>query len=188
MPMPLNDMSARPSLGLSLIQTLVLYALAEHQGGHARQIQVQARGHCFEIEDDGRGHALARTVEGAPYLRLIYQHLDLPLQGGPTPPVQLQGLGMSLLNRLCAELEVTVHKADATLALAFAHGQLLRHELLPPSPGRRGNRLAGRVDAGLSPQPVDEAELGQWLRQIQAGSPGVALFFNGERLAVDSAG
>ena len=36
---------------------------------------------------------------------------------------------MSLLNRLCAELVVTVRRAESTLTLRFESGELVNHEL-----------------------------------------------------------
>ena len=71
-----------------------------------------------------------RTVEGSPYLDFIYTHLDYPFGVGSTKPVQLHGLGMSLLNRLCAELKVSVRKATATLSLRFEAGRLVHNELI----------------------------------------------------------
>ena len=71
----------------AVVRTLVMYALAEAQAGHARTIQVTTDGAAFSVADDGRGHPLAREVEGTPYLQLVYTHLDHPFGPcvGPLP-------------------------------------------------------------------------------------------------------
>ena len=127
----------------SVVQTLVLYSLAEHQLGHSKRIQVTASEHSFSIEDDGRGHAIGRSVEGSPYLDFIYCHLDYPYEERKAKPIQLQGLGMSLLNRLCAELIVSVRKTEATLTLRFQSGRLVSHELNEATNQVTGNKRGG---------------------------------------------
>jgi DNA gyrase/topoisomerase IV subunit B len=166
----------------SLVQTLVLYSLAEHQLGHAKSILVTAREHQFSIEDDGRGHAIGRRVEGSPYLDFVYCHLDFPYQYRKSKPIQLQGLGMSLLNRLCAELVVTVRKREATLTLRFQGGSLSSHELTDTKNEVTGNKVSGTVHPDLGHRPVDERALEQWLHAVAQTSPSLQLFFNGQRL------
>jgi DNA gyrase/topoisomerase IV subunit B len=166
----------------SAVQTLVLYSLAEHQLGHASTIRVQAIGDSFTVEDDGRGHAIGRTVEGAPYLDFIYCHLDFPYGTGQSKPVQLQGLGMSLLNRLCAELVVTVRRHDATLVQRFVRGRLVGHELIEGRNEVTGNKIAGTVHAAIGAVAFDERPLAKWLQRVQETSPSLRLFFNGQLL------
>lgn len=97
------------------VRALILYSLAEHQLGHATTIRVTANGNSFSVGDDGRGHASARTVASAPYLKFIYNHFDYSFGLDEAAPVQLQGAGMSLINSLCSELTVEVRKSDAML-------------------------------------------------------------------------
>jgi len=172
-----------PNVTSSVIQTLVLYSLAEHQLGHATSIRVTANGHAFAVEDDGRGHAVNRTVEGSPYLDFIYTHLDYPFRPGSTKPVQLHGLGMSLLNRLCAELKVSVRKSTATMNMTFESGRLVHHELVESANEITGNTISGRVDSRHESGAIDESALCQWLLGILAGSPSLRLRFNGQALS-----
>ena len=172
----------------SIVQTLVLYALAEHQLGHAKTIRVSARGQAFSVEDDGRGHAVNRVVEGAPYLDFIYCHLDYPYKSRQAKPVQLQGLGMSLLNRLCADLLVTVRKPGQTLQLQFQNGGLLSHTLTPSANQQTGNTVAGSVHPGLAPTPTNEAALQQWLLGVLQASPLLQVHFNGQPLVLPQGG
>ena len=138
--------------------------------------------HSFSIEDDGRGHAIGRSVEGSPYLDFIYCHLDYPYEERKAKPIQLQGLGMSLLNRLCAELIVSVRKTEATLTLRFQSGRLVSHELNEATNQVTGNKVSGTVHPDLGPAPIDERALEQWLQELLAASPLLQLVFNGQQL------
>lgn len=171
-----------PDITSCVVRTLVLYALAEFQLGHATSIRILASGHAFEVGDDGRGHAIERIVDGSPYLAFVYDHLQYPFASGVGAPVQLQGLGLSLLNRLCARLDVTVRKRTATLQMAFANGHLVRHERIDAGTDTTGTALAGRIDERLADRPVDEAALRQWLLAIAAAHPSLRLWFNGDAL------
>jgi DNA gyrase/topoisomerase IV subunit B len=172
----------------SVVQTLVLYSLAEHQLGHARTIRVTAQGHSFSIQDDGRGHAVNREIEGSPYLDFIYGHLDYPYKERIAKPVQLQGLGMSLLNRLCTELHVSVRKPAVTLRLHFQHGHLLSHEVTQSPNQETGNTVAGTVNQSAAPVPTDEAALEKWLLSVLDASPTLRLYFNGQPLNCPASG
>jgi hypothetical protein len=55
----------------SVVRALVLYSLTEFQSGHATAIRVTADVHSFSVADDGRGHAIGRTVDGLPYLKFV---------------------------------------------------------------------------------------------------------------------
>lgn len=86
-----NESPPEPAdIAACVVRALVLYSLAEFQSGHARTIRVTAKGSSFSVEDDGRGHAICRTVEGSPYLRFVYAHLEYPFEPGQGNPVQLQ--------------------------------------------------------------------------------------------------
>ena len=166
----------------SVVQTLVLYSLAEHQLGHAKSVRVTASECAFSVEDDGRGHAIGRSVEGAPYLDFIYCHLEFPYKERVAKPIQLHGLGMSLVNRLCSELTVSVRKTEATLTLRFQNGRLVSEELVKATNRVTGNTVAGTVHPKLGLELVDEQALKQWLQILLAASPSLRLFFNGRHL------
>lgn len=119
----------------------------------------------------------------APYLRLIYQQFDDLAQGEGAWPVQLQGLGLSLINRLCAELRVSVRRPPRCLTLVFAHGVRIHHAVQDASDDRHGNHLAGRLIAeGLGPGPgepgLDVLRLRAWLEALAQVHPGLSLHFN----------
>lgn len=172
----------QPSVTSSVVRALVLYSLAEGQLGHASTIRVTSRGRSFSVEDDGRGHAITRTVDGAPYLKFIYNHLDYPFEAGQPQAIQLQGIGMSLLNSLCIALHVTVRKHDATLRMVFEQGRLISHEVGDATSENTGNAISGEVSAGIESRSVDEQALKEWLRAIAATSPALHLYFNGQEL------
>jgi DNA gyrase/topoisomerase IV subunit B len=172
----------------SVLQTLVLYSLAEHQNGHAKIISVAAAGHSFSVEDDGRGHAIGRSIEGSPYLNFIYCHLDYPYEDRKPKPIQLQGLGMSLLNRLCTELAVSVCKNNASLSIRFQDGRLVSHELTEAANETTGNKVSGKVNTAVWRQPLDEKAMEQWLLILLEASPSLHLFFNGQQLRQRASG
>ena len=120
----MRDVTRSDPLDLTacLVRALALYSLAEFQSGHATTIRVSAAGASFSVVDDGRGHAIERTVDGSPYLKFVYAHLDYPFQTSHGSLIQLHGIGMSLINILCSELSVAARKRDAALRLEFLNG------------------------------------------------------------------
>lgn len=175
-------LGAQPTVTENVVKTLVLYALAEFQLGHATQIRVSARGHTFSVEDDGRGHAIDRTVAGTPYLKFIYNHLDFPFGEAEGGSVQLQGLAMSLLNGLCSELTVAVAKRTCALRMRFANGELVEQEISEVRAESTGTSISGTVNAALESRPVAERALEAWLGTVCAASPKLKLSFNGQDL------
>ncbi len=169
-------------LAAGLVRALVLYSLAEFQSGHATTIRVLAEGTSFSVADDGRGHAIERAIGGASYLKFVYTHLDYPFEASQGAPVQLQGIGMSLINALCSELSVTVRKAEATLRLSFRDGQLDGSELIDVSSKETGNTVAGTISPQLQKGCVGTLQLEQWLQGVLAGCPSLNILFNGREL------
>ena len=161
------------------VRALLLYALVEFQSGHATTIRITAERNSFSISDDGRGHSLDRMVEGTPYLKFIYSHFDYPFDAGHALPVQLQGIGMSLVNSLCTDLDVTVRKRDETLQLHFRDGKLHDSSRTKVASGETGVTVAGTINSQLSDVGVDVQRLRHWLLEVAASSPSLKLFFNG---------
>ena len=180
-----NSLPHEPSgIALSVIQALVLYSLVEHQLGHAKSIRVTANEHTFSVADDGRGHAVNRTVEGAPYLNFIYSQLDYPFEAGEEKSIQIQGIGMSLLNRLCSVLSVSVRKPEATLNMNFENGTLVHHEFLALGSSSIGTEISARIDTRFERQAVNPEVLRHWLLGVLAASPSLRLSFNGQVLVL----
>ena len=160
----------------------MLYSLAEFQSGYSTTIRVNAEARSFSIEDNGRGHAIERTVAGSPYLQFVYTHLDYPFAPARGAPVQLQGIGMSLINTLCCELTVTARKQDATLRMSFQGGSLCGQELYEVRSEGTGNTISGTVDSQFQKCGMDTQKLQQWLLRVLAASPCLKLFFNGQEI------
>ena len=180
-------MPKRTGLTINALRALVLYSLAEHQLGHATTIRVTTNGNSFSVGDDGRGHSIARTVASAPYLKFIYNHFDYPFGSNDAAPVQLQGIGMSLINSLCSELTVEVRKPDSMLRLTFRKGQLCGNEvrdIVTPA-GEAGNTISGTVRPELGGDGVDNTSLALWLRQLLPAHPLLRIVFNGEMLQTE---
>ena len=165
-------------IAAAVVRALVLYSLAEFQSGHATTIRVHAKGLSFEVSDDGRGHAVDRTVAGLPYMNLVYTHLDFPFAQSDAPPVQLHTLGLSFINTLCSELVVTVHRQGASLRRNYRDGHLVGEETLSTGSTETGNAIAGALSSRLQPCAVDERRLRQWLGSVAAASSGLWLYFN----------
>ena len=165
-----------------VFRAMTLYALAEHQSGNASALTLSASGNAFSVSDNGRGHGIDRTAEGVPYLRFIYSHFDYPFGSSTDAAVQLQGLGMSLLNSLCSKLQLTVRKPQETLSLSFCFGRLCEERRVREPNAESGNTLQGEVRAELQPRPTDAAQLEAWLGLVQRANPGLRIRFNGKEL------
>lgn len=162
----------------AIVRALVLYSLAEFQAGHATTIRVHAHGVSFEVSDDGRGHAVDRTVAGLPYMDFVYSHLDFPFAKSAAPPVQLHAIGLSFINTLCSQLVVTVNRQGSSIRRTYRDGHLIGDETLSTGSGETGNAIAGALSSRLQPVAVDEQRLRHWLGSIAAASPGLMLYFN----------
>jgi len=170
------------------VRALMLYSLAEFQSGHATTIRVTADGHSFGISDDGRGHPLDKTVEGIAYLDFIYTHFDHPFGSERGAPVQLQGIGMSLINALCSELTLTVRKANETLRVQFVEGRLHHRERTTVPSAETGISVVAVLNPQLQSGAADTQRLEAWLKGVWASSPKLKLFFNGRPLHLPAAG
>ena len=175
-------------LAFDAVRTLVLYSVAEVQSGYAKTIRVAADGTSFSVSDDGRGHAIERMVSDSPYLKFIYTHLDFPFGSNQAATIQLQGLGMSLLNTLCRQLTVTVRKPEATLHLSFQDGQFLRSERVDAASEKTGNTVAGTIKPELQTAAIDLPQLHTWLLGVLCATPSLQLFLNNHELQRNSHG
>lgn len=169
-------------LAATAVRALVLYALAEFQSGRATTIHVTARGAEFGVSDDGRGHPPDKLLEGTPYLRFVYTHFDYPFEAGRAAPVQLQGIGMSLVNALSAQLTLVLRKPEETLQLCFAEGRLQQQTRTPGPNAATGVSVHGRLRPGLCTVPAPGPALEDGLRAIVRAHPTLRLFFNGDPL------
>ncbi len=166
-----------------LARVLVLYAVAEAQAGHVTRIDVLAQGHTFGVSDDGRGHSIDKKIDGTNYLSFIYSQFQFPFSKPEPGPVQLQGIGMSLLNSLCSNLEVTVTRAGQRLQLVFELGTLLSQRREPAPEAGSGNRLVGTVAAQETPTISEGHLLIEWLTELMPCLPGVCITLNGQPLS-----
>ena len=160
----------------------MLYALSEFQSGSARTIRVTAKGTAFSVADDGRGHSIDKTVEGTSYLKFIYQHFDYPFESGGAAPIQLQGIGMSLINAMCSELVMIVGKRDDTLQMWFCQGQPHRNERTAVLSEVTGVTISAEIHSQLQSTAVDTVQLEEWLLSLLIPHPTLTLFFNGQQL------
>lgn len=160
----------------------MLYSLLEFQSGHATTIRVTAQGGTFSIADDGRGHPIDRTVDGTSYIDFIYTHFDYPFASGRSAPIQLQGIGMSMVNAICSELALTVKKRDATLHVLFRDGQLSESNRVVVESEETGITVAAKLQPQLQGSGVATRQLEEWLQGVLDVSPTLKLFFNGRQL------
>lgn len=173
---PVLDLTA------TAVRALMLYSLLEFQSGHATTIRVTAEGNTFSITDNGRGHSIDKSVDGTAYLKFIYTHFDYPFESGRSPPIQLQGIGMSLVNAMCSELRLTVRKSDATLQLLFRDGQLCESNRTDVVSAETGITVSAQINPQLQGNGVAADRLEAWLLGVLAASPTLKLFFNGRQL------
>ena len=180
----MNDRLAPEYLDLTAqaVRVLTLYSLAELQSGHASAIRVGVDGSSFCVADDGRGHAIDRTVAGLRYLQFIYTHFDYPFAACEGGPVQLHGIGMSLLNALCSELSVVVHKTDSTFRMTYQHGRLCREEHVNTPAESTGMAVSGVINPVLPCNQTKVKDIEQWLLGVLASNPTLQLHFNDTEL------
>lgn len=164
------------------VRALLLYSLAEFQSGHATTIRITAEGTSFSIADNGRGHPIDRAVNGTPYINFIYTHFDYPFESGQSSPIQLQGIGMSLVNALCSELALTVKKRDETLQLLFKDGALQNKSRTTVESEETGITVSGTINPQLPRSGVAAERLEDWLLTVLASSPALKLYFNNRQL------
>ncbi len=169
-------------LAATAVRALVLYSLMEFQSGHATTLRVTAEGSIFGISDDGRGHPPDKVLEGTNYLAYIYTHFDYPFAGGRGGPVQLQGIGMSLVNALCSALTLTVRKRDRTLTMTFDNGRLVASDTVEAPNEGTGLTVSCRLRPEVPAGGAGTAELEAWLLGLTVVHPTLKLFFNGREL------
>jgi DNA gyrase subunit B len=160
----------------------MLYSLLEFQSGHATTIRVTARGSSFSIADNGRGHPIDKSVDGTSYLKFVYTHFDYPFETGRSAPIQLQGIGMSLVNAMCSELRLTVRKTEAKLELLFRDGQLCENQRTAEQSDETGITVSVQINPQLQSGGVATPQLEAWLLDVLAVHPSLKLYFNGRQL------
>ena len=184
-----NNSATNPSdVTAILVRALVLYALAEFQSGNASTLRVSAEGCSFSVSDDGRGHAIDRNVAGKAYLPFIYTHLEYPFAAGESSPVQLHGIGMSVLNALCSELSVVVQKKTVTLFLNYRGGYLYEDLRTDNGNEATGTAVSGKVSSHIQRAETNVIGIEHWLTGILGANPGLKLYFNEKELHALHAG
>jgi len=164
------------------VRALALYSLAEFQTGHATTLRVRMDGRSFGVTDDGRGHAIERSIDGLAYLTFVYTHLDYPFKTSRGAAIQLHGIGTSLVNVLCSELVVTARKRHATLHMHFLNGRLHKQHVVEVDSDRTGNAIAGTIRKPLHFEDAGPESIRQWLRDVSLANPSLHLHFNDETL------
>ena len=175
-PAPLLDLTS------TAVRALMLYSLLEFQSGHATTIRVTAEGNAFSIADNGRGHPLDKTVDGTSYLKFIYTHFDYPFDSDRGAEIQLQGIGIFLVNAMCSALTLTVKKRDATLQMQFRDGQLCESNRAAVVSEETGITISAQINPQLQGGGTATEPLEAWLLGVLAVSPSLKLYFNGRQL------
>jgi len=166
----------------TILRALFLYHLAEYQSGNAKSIKIDVQNYSFRISDDGRGHAIQRTINGLPYLQLVYSHLEYPFGLDTDTPIQLHTIGMSIINSLCTELVVTVYKMENVYIKYYRDGQFNREETRENPENYTGTIVAGKFNTTLFPDEIDLQSLEKWLKGIKSINKPLKLIFNGKDL------
>ena len=166
----------------AVVRALILYHLAEYQSGNATMIKVNIQNHTFRVRDNGRGHAINRTINSLPYLRLVYSQLEYPFGLDMDTPIQLHTIGISLINSLCKELVVTVHKTEKTYIQHYQRGQLNKEEILEKQESITGTAIEGTIDPDLFTEEIDLQNFEKWLKEIKSTNQQLRLFYNEKEL------
>lgn len=166
----------------TVVRALILYHLAEYQSGNATTIKVNIQNHTFRVCDNGRGHAIHRTINGLPYLRLVYSQLEYPFGLDTDTPIQLHTIGISLINSLCSELIVTVYKTEKTYIIHYKHGQLNKEEIMDNQETVTGTSIEGKIDPDLFSEEIDLQNFEKWLKEIKSTNQQLRLIYNEKEL------
>jgi len=166
----------------SIIRALFLYHLAEYQYGNATTIKVNIQNHNFGTSDNGRGHSVDKKIDGFPYLRLVYSQLEYPFGLDINTPIQLHTIGMSLINSLCSELDVTIYKTEKKYIKHYKDGLLNREEIGENQENVTGTKIEGKINTDFFPEKIDTQDLEQWLKSIKSINKQLTLFFNEKEL------
>jgi DNA gyrase/topoisomerase IV subunit B len=166
----------------TILRALILYHLAEYQSGNATTIHINVQKDTFKVSDNGRGHAIGRTINGMPYLRLVYSQLEYPFDLDSDTPIQLHTIGISMINSLCKELVVTVRKEENILKQYYKDGKLEKEEIEENQEERTGNTLEGQINTDLVSDEVVLQNIGEWLIKIKSINKSLRLFFNDKEL------
>ena len=167
---------------IAVVRALVLYHLAEYQSGNATTIKVNIQNHTFRVSDNGRGHAIDRTINDLPYLRLVYSQLEYPFGLETDTPIQLHTIGISLINSLCSELVVTVSKTEKTYIKHYKQGQLNKEEIMDNQETVTGTAIEGKINPDLFPEEIDLQNFETWLKEIKSIHQQLRLFYNEKEL------
>jgi DNA gyrase/topoisomerase IV subunit B len=177
-----TDVTLDLDLAATVVRACVLYSLMEFQSGSATTIKVAKHGSAFSVSDDGRGHPLDKMLEGTPYTAFVYTHFDYPFESARAAPIQLQGIGMSLVNAMCGELLLTVRKQSETLTILFKDGQFRESNRCASERQETGVTVQAVLRQGLTAGEANDRQLESWLQGIVQVHPALQLFFNGELL------
>jgi DNA gyrase/topoisomerase IV subunit B len=170
---------AEPSSpAMAVVQTVVMYSLAEAISGQARNVWVSLQGDRFSVRDDGRGHSAERTVGDLPYLEFIYSQLQPSLFKLPGTEVQLHGAGMSLVNALCTNLTVRAARNGFIDIRFYRNAVLERRERMAGNAEESGNTVSGQLSASIVEGGVSEHHLATWLRAMFASVRSTRAYLN----------
>lgn len=164
------------NLYTALFKALFCYHLAEFQGGYASRINVFVKNDQFTIADNGRGHSMNRTVDGIPYLKMVYNHLRIPFDGR-IPSVQLHTIGISLINELSKSLEIRIKRKIGTQVHQFEYGTPVKSFQEENPSGETGNRITCRFEIKEDMKP-STSEVLCYLEQIKQAYPELKIFLN----------
>jgi DNA gyrase/topoisomerase IV subunit B len=89
---------------------------------------------------------------------------------------------MSLINSLCSELDVTVHKAEKAYTTHFKDGRLNKEEIRENQERVTGTTVEGKLDPDLFPEGIDVQELEQWFIGVKSVHQQLRLFYNGKEV------
>ena len=172
-----------------LIWEVVDNSIDEALAGHARTIHVKLKndGSC-EVSDDGRGIPVeVHPSEGIPAVELVLTRIHAggkfdkdtyKVSGG------LHGVGVSCVNALSTNLEVTVHRDGKVHRMAFQLGETVRPLEVTGDTDRTGTTVCFKPDSAIFSTVEFEYEIVQKrLRETAylVGSRGVRITLEDER-------
>lgn len=173
----MQETESMMNIKLAMFKTVMAYVITEYLGGHADTVKVTMDGDVVSISDNGRGHAVDNTLNGIPYLEIVYGQLSLFDRNPNMNAFQLHALGMSLFSEMCESIHLTVAKNGVIREYGISNGTVTRiSECADPS-STHGNTIEYRPGKDISGE-FSKNDLLETLHTISSRFPGLTILFN----------
>lgn len=165
-----------------MFKTVMAYVITEYQGGHADTVKVNMDGDAVSISDNGRGHAVDNTLNGIPYLDIVYAQLSVFDRNPNMKAFQLHALGVSLFSEMCESIHLTVAKNGAIREYSISNGTVTGILEYANPACTHGNTVEYRPRKEIDDELLKD-DLLETLHTISSRFPCLTIFFNDQKVS-----